>query len=71
MIIENDEVRVSQDGETVIEDLEGNRALFNKLSKNMMEKEFEPSADNGFSKIIDENLSGVDMYQGFIKQECL
>ena len=71
MIIENEEVQINSNGETVIEDLEQNRALFDKLSKNKMDKEFEPSADNGFVKIIDENLSGVDMYQGLIQQECL
>jgi len=38
---------------------------------NYLEPEFEPEPTNGFVKIIDENLKGIDRYAGFIKEECL
>jgi hypothetical protein len=41
------------------------------VSKNYFEKEFEPRETNGFKKIIDANLDGIDMYQGYLEPECL
>lgn len=44
---------------------------FKAISSNAFEEEFEPSPTNGFSKIIDENETGVNRYQGLIDKECL
>ena len=54
-----------------IKDLDQRRYEFKTISKNYFEKEFEPKAGNGFSKIIDDNLFGTERYSGLISQECL
>lgn len=47
------------------------RPEFKRITENYFEPEFEPSEDNGFYKIIDENLEGIDRYQGYLSHECL
>jgi hypothetical protein len=54
-----------------VNNLELRRAEFKELTKNRFEAEFEPSASNGFVKIIDENLFGTERYMGLIEEECL
>jgi len=54
-----------------VKNLEQRRAEFRELTKNRFEAEFEPRAENGFQKIIDENLSGADRYMGLIDEHCL
>ena len=54
-----------------VNNLELQKEKFAKLTRNYFEKEFEPKATNGFSKIIDENYEGVDVYQGLLSKECL
>ncbi len=58
-------------GEIEIPNLEARRAEFKNVIKNYFEKEYEPQPTNGFSKILDENLEGMDRYQGFITEDCL
>jgi len=70
-IIRDGEVVVDTTGEALIKDLEAKRREFKEVSKNGFEKEFEPKPTNGFKKIIDANYGGVDMYQGYIRPECL
>jgi len=55
----------------VIKNIEAKREEFQRITKNYFEKEFEPGPSNGFSKIVDANYEGVEMYQGFISAECL
>jgi len=71
-LIKSGEVQENDDGTVIIHNLEEKRTEFsNKITINYFEKEFDLSPDNGFSKIIDENLQGVARYQGLISQECL
>jgi hypothetical protein len=44
---------------------------FKKLDQNYMEPEYEVSPDNGFKKIIDDNLKGEPRYAGYIKEHCI
>ena len=44
---------------------------FDELNTNYLEPEFTPSRENGFQKIIDENLYGTSRYLNIIKKECL
>lgn len=66
MILEN---LVNENGE--IKDLMVRRKEFEKVIMNRFEKEFEPKITNGFSKIIDENLGGVEVYSGLVSSQCL
>ena len=70
-IVDSNQASVDSNGKVVIQDLIYNRFVFQEITKNSMEKEFELASDNGFSKIIDENFTGVERYQGLIRQECL
>lgn len=70
-LIDKGEAMVIGNGEVAIYKLEEKKGQFAEISKNYFEKEFEPSADNGFVKIIDENYEGVQRYQGLISEECL
>ena len=66
------QVSVNKKGEIyLINHLELQRETFDKITRNYFEKEFEPKPTNGFSKIIDENYKGVEVYQGLIPKECL
>jgi len=44
---------------------------FDELNRNKMEPEYDIGARNGFYKIVDQNLDGVDAYMGIIPTECL
>jgi len=57
--------------EILIPDLEEKRKEFKQLTTNYYEKQFEPEEGNGFSLLIDDNLTGIDRYQGLISEECL
>ena len=54
----------------ILPDFDAKKEEFDRLNKNYMEPEFESSAINGFTKIIDDNLKGKDRYAGYIKEEC-
>jgi len=71
MLIENSEEWSLEDGKMNIKDLDLRRAEFLEVSKNKFEPEFEPSAGNTFSKIIDENENGPERYMGLLSNECL
>ena len=58
-------------GQVIANDIETKVKKFQNITKNYFEKEYEPSPTNGFQKIIDENYSGVEAYQGLISSECL
>jgi len=70
-IIRESEVMLLNNGVVEVRDLETKRREFDEISKNYFEKEFEPKPTNGFKKIIDAHLDGVNMYQGYIEPECL
>jgi len=53
-----------------IPNLEQKMKEFGDLSKNYLEPDFMLSRDNGFAKIIDENLSGNERYAGFFDEKC-
>jgi len=57
--------------QVVIFSLDEKKKEFRKISMNYLEPEFQPEADNGFVKVIDENLSGKDRYAGLIPEECI
>ena len=60
-----------ESGALYISDLPEKIQEFQDIIKNRMDPEFEVGPENGWSKIVDENYSGVDRYMGFIREECL
>jgi len=44
---------------------------FEKINKNYLEPEYEVGPENEFLKIIDENLQGIDRYEGFLDKKCI
>jgi len=44
---------------------------FYSLMKNQFEPEFEPSPENKFQKIVDENEKGPKQYANFLNENCL
>jgi len=69
-IIRNGEAERLPMGGVAIKDLEAKRRHFKEITRNYLEPEFVPSPDNGFSKIYDGNLEGLDRYAGLIPEEC-
>ncbi len=67
----NKEVSRDTNGELIINDLDGNREEFQRITQNYFEPEYEPSPNNKFQPIINENYSGERKYFGLIKEECL
>jgi len=55
----------------VVDDYAKRKLEFDAVNKNKMEPEYEISPDNGFQKVIDENLFGMERYAGYIPKECL
>ena len=47
------------------------KKAYDLINKNYMEPEFEIGSENGFEKVIDENLKGIDIYQGLLAKECI
>ena len=70
-LIDEKLVSLTVEGSVAIQGFKEKRAEFKELTKNRYEEEFEVDAENGWKKIIDSNYKGVEMYQGFIEQECL
>jgi len=70
-VIEAGEVKQINEGEIMINSFEEKKAHFDKITMNYFEKEFEPSAKNGFQMIINEHYEGVERYQGLLGSECL
>jgi len=64
-------VKNKTQGRVVIQNIKEKVEHFNSISKNYFEDEFLPSSDNGFVKILDENLYGVDRYQNLLGYKCL
>jgi len=54
-----------------VPDLELRREEFRKITMNRFEPEFEPSVNNTFQKIIDENEVGVQRYFDLLESDCL
>ena len=44
---------------------------FNELNKNYFEPEFEVSKENGYQKVIDENLEDGEKYFNLLPEQCL
>lgn len=70
-IISTEQAVESANGEVQIRDLSGWREKFKKASMNYFEPEYELSADNSFSIIIDENKSGKERYSGLLDEVCI
>ena len=70
-ITDNGEAVMTSEGKVRIKDLKRKIVEFEEISKNYFDEEFLPKPTNGFSKIIDGNYKGVEMYQGYITKECL
>ncbi|RZK08030.1 MAG: hypothetical protein EOO43_21465 [Flavobacterium sp.] len=70
-IVEHEKVSIGEEGEVEIENFGAWKKAFDKVSMNGLEPEFELSRDNGYSKILDDNLKGVDIYSGLIDPQCL
>ena len=70
-LIDNRGVKTNKNGKVKVLDLAEKRKQFKIITQNYFEKEFEPKAGNGFSKIIDGRYAGVGRYQGLISRECL
>ena len=64
-------VKNKADGKVIIKDIKEKVEHFKSISKNYFEEEFLPSSDNGFVKILDENLAGRERYQNLLPSECL
>lgn len=69
-MIEEGKVKEKENGDVKITGLKNWRKEFRGALKNRFEPEFELSPDNGFSKIVDENLSGKEKYSGLIDKTC-
>jgi len=69
-IIEEEDVILKSDGSVEIKDFTYWRKAFEKVSMNYYEPEFLPSPTNGYSKILDENLSGPARFVGLIDAQC-
>lgn len=70
-LIEEGLILERDNGEVIVENIEEKRKVFDSIMMNYFEKEFEMSETNGFAKIIDENEEGMDVYQGFVENDCL
>ena len=70
--------QMSKDGSVIatnnggidIKDYEAKKAEFDRINMNYFEKEYQPSANNTWSKFMDENLQGPARYGGLIAPEC-
>ena len=63
-------IKLEEGGKVVISKLWQRRKEFADLTKNHLDEEFELSSDNTWVKIIDENLNGLDRYNGMISIDC-
>jgi len=70
LINEGGAKRIAED-KVEIDNLAENIEAFKKISMNYFEPEYEPTDDNSWHKIIDENHQGVERYAGLISEECL
>jgi len=50
--------------------LERIRRGYKKVMRNRMEEEFEVGKENGFEKIVDENVEGLERYAGLVPESC-
>ena len=62
---------LDNDGNAVFDDYRARKAEFKELSRNWFESEYEPRPENGFKKIVDYNLDGVERYSGLLAEECM
>jgi len=69
-MVKDGEVSRFSSGEVSINDLEGKRLEFQRITQNYFEPEFTPGPDNKFEPIIDENYHDERRYYGLIKEEC-
>jgi len=69
-LIEENQIYKLSAKEIYVLNLEQRRAEFAEITKNWFEPEFMPSPTNGFKKIIDDNLNGVERYSGLLSPEC-
>ena len=67
---ETGEFKVSTDGISIPQ-LGKRRKEFEKISMNYFEEKYEPGYENGFEKIIDDNVEGKERYFGLLEEKCL
>jgi len=53
-----------------IEKFEERKREFDKINMNYLEPEYAISGENGFVKIMDENMTGREKYAGLIPEQC-
>jgi len=70
VMVQDGEVSRLNSGDVLINELEAKRLEFQRITQNYFEPEFEPSPDNRFEPIIDENFDDERRYFGLIKEEC-
>jgi len=59
-------------GEFKIKQLKAKRREFGQVVKNAFDPEFPPSSENGFQKIIDENLEDLERYSNLLNPaDCI
>jgi len=59
-------VKNKKQGRVIVSNIKEKVEHFNSITKNYFEDEFLPSSDNGFVKILDENLHGTYRYQNLL-----
>ena len=59
------------EGSFAIQNLAERRIQYEKINRNYLEPEFQPDSNNGFAKVIDENLHNSARYSGLISDECI
>jgi len=70
-IIQREEAVWGSDGKVYMKNKPEKLKEFKEVIKNYFEPEFEPRKGNSFSKVMDENLTGVQRFSGLISKECL
>lgn len=63
-------IKDSKFGDPVISKQDQRMVEFDDINRNYLDEEFELSSDNGWVKIIDENIEGLGRYNGMFALEC-
>ena len=64
------QISYGDNGEVIVQKLAQRQHEYSEITKNYLDEEFEISADNTWIKIIDDNIDGLDRYNGMFNIEC-
>jgi len=67
-LIDERQAYLDEEGQVVVP--AAAKVVFNEISKNHFEIEYEPSASNGFSLIVDRNHDNFYQYMNIIDKNC-